>query len=135
MSQEPTVIDFETRTQRVFKGIIFDVASEWEGFEKWVDGSGRIMIVLVRPQPAGFAGAFRQMFDGPKEPSAGRVIMGSPDLLDMLGQAPVSAERRALQQIREAGHNDHPTSVWMQKVAAHALHPDKFPHPGEQPKA
>lgn len=42
---------------------------------------------------------------------------------------------RALQSIREAGHNTHPTSIWMQQVAAHALEPEKWPEPTPEPPA
>jgi predicted aldo/keto reductase-like oxidoreductase len=38
--------------------------------------------------------------------------------------------RAALGRIRYAGFNDHPTCVWMQKVAAHGMDPH-WPDPGE----
>lgn len=38
-----------------------------------------------------------------------------------------------LSRIRYAGNNGDPTAVWMQKLAAHAMEPDKWPDPGEQP--
>jgi hypothetical protein len=38
----------------------------------------------------------------------------------------------ALRTIRFAGYNDHATVIWMQKLAAHAMEPDKWPHPGAQ---
>ncbi len=40
---------------------------------------------------------------------------------------------RALRAIRFAGNNSDPTCIWMQKLAANAMDPDKYPHPGEQP--
>lgn len=39
----------------------------------------------------------------------------------------------ALTKIRTAGYNWDATSQWMQKVAANALEPGKWPDPGEQP--
>ncbi len=39
----------------------------------------------------------------------------------------------ALKQIRESGWNEHPTAVWMQKVAAHAMEPSKWPAQPDQP--
>lgn len=41
--------------------------------------------------------------------------------------------RDALKTIRYAARNDHPTAVWMQKMAAHALEPDKWPRPPSIP--
>lgn len=38
-----------------------------------------------------------------------------------------------LKVIRYAGQNFDPTSVWMQKIAAHALEPEKWPMPPDQP--
>ncbi len=53
--------------------------------------------------------------------------------LTSLGPASESNNRllQALRTIRFAGRNEHPTSVWMQKAAAHAMEPDKWPDPGE----
>ena len=42
--------------------------------------------------------------------------------------------RAALTTIRQAG-NDSEQTKWMQKVAAHALEPGKWPSPGNQPLA
>lgn len=39
----------------------------------------------------------------------------------------------ALNEIRQAGHNEHPTAIWMQQVAAAAVSSEKFNHPGPQP--
>jgi hypothetical protein len=39
----------------------------------------------------------------------------------------------ALAKIRFAGNNAHATAIWMQKVAAHAMEPEKWPDPGPQP--
>jgi hypothetical protein len=41
--------------------------------------------------------------------------------------------RAALTKIRTAGYNWDATSQWMQKVAASALEPGKWPDAGEQP--
>jgi hypothetical protein len=37
----------------------------------------------------------------------------------------------ALAKIRFAGNDSHPTAIWMQKVAAHAMEPEKWTDPGE----
>lgn len=128
--------EYTTETTYVLAGIKFVKTSEWEGMEKWQDEAGRTLIVMPN-RLGGFAGAFGSTFGGAKDNKL-TVIAGAPTLLAQLerakGPAPVSAERHALQQIRQAGYNEHPTSVWMQKVAAHALEPRKFPNPGEQPK-
>lgn len=42
--------------------------------------------------------------------------------------------RAALRRIRYAGNDSHPTAIWMQTVAAHAMEP-QWPNPGEQPNA
>lgn len=133
--------EYTTETGYMLAGVRFTVVSEWEGMQKWVDGQGRVLIVMPK-HGSGFAAAFERTFgDGRKANTKLRVIAGSPALLAEIAdaQAPTPpaepAERLALRQIRTAGYNDHPTSVWMQKVAAHALEPQKFPHPGEQPKA
>jgi len=39
----------------------------------------------------------------------------------------------ALSKIRFAGNNADATAVWMQKVAAHATEPAKWPDPGSPP--
>lgn len=38
-----------------------------------------------------------------------------------------------LKVIRHAGQNFDSTAVWMQKIAAHALEPEKWPLPPDQP--
>lgn len=129
--------EYTTETGYVLAGIKFVKTSEWEGMEKWQDEAGRTLIVMPN-RLGGFAGAFGSTFGGAKANKL-TVTAGTPTLLAQLEKAknpaPASAEQSALQQIREAGYNEHPTSVWMQKVAAHALEPQKFAHPGEQPKA
>jgi hypothetical protein len=40
-----------------------------------------------------------------------------------------------LKIIRYAGQTFDPTAVWMQKIAAHALDPEKWPLPPDQPPA
>ena len=40
----------------------------------------------------------------------------------------------ALKTIRESGWNEHPTSIWMQKVAANAMEPNKWPKQPDQPQ-
>lgn len=40
---------------------------------------------------------------------------------------------QALKKIRESGWNEHPTAVWMQKVAAEAMEPGKWPEQPDQP--
>lgn len=134
--------EYETATGYRLAGIKFTAVSEWEGLAKWKDKQGRVLIVA--PQHGlGFASAFDGLIGrDTSRPAKLRIIAGSPSLLaeivaatgDRQAEAAVSAERHALQQIREAGYNEHPTAVWMQKVAAHAMEPNKFPHPGEQPK-
>lgn len=52
-----------------------------------------------------------------------------------LYRADVELLRATLSEIRQAGHNTHPAAIWMQKLAAHALEPEKFAHPGPQPAA
>lgn len=133
--------EYTTDTGYLLAGIRFTVASEWEGMQKWVDSQGQVLIVTPMHGP-GFAAAFERTFgSGRKAVTKLRVIAGSPTLLAEINSAqastppPEPVERHALRQIRTAGYNDHPTCVWMQKVAAHALEPQKFPHPGEQPKA
>lgn len=37
--------------------------------------------------------------------------------------------RDALRTIQRAGNNSDATAIWMQKIAAHALHPEQWPHP------
>lgn len=37
----------------------------------------------------------------------------------------------ALRKIQRSANDSHPTAIWMQKVAAHALHPQQWP---EQPE-
>lgn len=40
----------------------------------------------------------------------------------------------ALFQIQRAGNDNHPTAIWMQKVAAHALYPQQWPaQPADSP--
>lgn len=132
--------EYTTDTGYLLAGIRFTAVSEWEGLQKWVDGQGRVLIVA--PQLShGFASAFNQVFGPERKANAKlRVIAGSPDLMAEIVAAknatppPEPVERHALRQIRMAAYNDHPTCVWMQKVAAHALEPQKFPHPGAQPK-
>ena len=130
--------DYTTETTYVMAGMRFKKTSEWEGMDKWQDDEGRTLIVMPR-RLNGLEAAFAAVLgnEEKKEPRV-TVIAGTPTLLAQLEKAknpaPASAERHALQQIRQAGYNEHPTSVWMQKVAAHALEPQKFAHPGEQPK-
>jgi len=45
----------------------------------------------------------------------------------------LTLERQVLSTIRHAGENCHPTAVWMQQLAAHALDPVKWGHPGQEP--
>ena len=40
--------------------------------------------------------------------------------------------RSALRQIQHSANDSHPTAIWMQKVAAHALNP-QWPEPPPQP--
>lgn len=48
-------------------------------------------------------------------------------------KSPAGDLRAALTKIRTAGYNWDETAQWMQKVAAHALEPGRWPDPGEQP--
>jgi len=122
----------------VVSGVVFTKTSSWEGLEKWEDANGRVMIVQQSHANPGFGKAFEDMAAMEGKPRKMRLIKCTPDLVPEIvalkSQAPISAERHGLQQIREAVYNDHPTCVWMQKVAAHALEPLKFPHPGKQSK-
>ncbi len=45
----------------------------------------------------------------------------------------VERMKAALKTIRESGWNEHPTAIWMQKVAAHAMEPHKWPEQPNQP--
>lgn len=132
--------EYTTDTGYLLAGIRFTVVSEWEGLQKWVDGLGRTLIVLP-VHGLRFAAVFERTFsDGRKANAKLRVIGGSPALLAELQSAttdtppPEPVERHALRQIREADPHEHSACVWMQKVAAHALEPQKFPHPGAQLK-
>lgn len=129
--------EYTTDTGYTLAGIRFTVVSEWEGLQKWVDGLGRVLIVLP-VHGLGFAAAFERTFGDDRKANAKlRVIGGSPGLLAEINTAappPESVERHALRQIREADPHEHGACVWMQRVAAHALEPQKFPHPGAQPK-
>lgn len=48
--------------------------------------------------------------------------------------AELDAMTEHMKTIRYAGNDAHPTAIWMQKVAAHAMEPNKWPHPGPQSK-
>lgn len=127
--------EYTTETGYVLAGLKFVRTSDWEGLEKWQDEAGRILIVMPN-RVGGFVGAL----GGGGKPNKLTVIAGTPSLLAQLEKANTETppaepvERLALRQIRDAGRYGSPTSAWTQKVAAHALEPDNFPHPGEQPK-
>lgn len=59
---------------------------------------------------------------------------GSPGLCSgcLTNRATIERLGAALAKIRYAGNDSHPTAIWMQKVAAHAMQP-MWPDPGEQP--
>lgn len=41
--------------------------------------------------------------------------------------------RKALAVIQRSGNGGSPNAIWMQKIAAHALFPEQWPHPGDAP--
>jgi hypothetical protein len=51
-----------------------------------------------------------------------------------MGEKDEKTERleAALAKIRFAGNNADATAIWMQKVAAYAMEPEKWPDPGPQ---
>jgi hypothetical protein len=59
---------------------------------------------------------------------------GSPGLCSgcLTNRGTIERLGAALAKIRYAGNDSHPTAIWMQKVAAHAMQP-MWPDPGEQP--
>lgn len=67
-------------------------------------------------------------------------IPAQPDPLEMVRSSVLErASNRlaffeaALSKIRFSGNAAVPIAIWMQKVAAHAMEPDKLPDPGAQP--
>lgn len=64
---------------------------------------------------------------------AGKLIGGDEDAVRDALLAGMERTLAALKTIRESGWNEHPTAVWMQKVAAHAMEPNKWPAQPTQP--
>ena len=66
-------------------------------------------------------------------PETGRLISSNEvDVCNALLDA-VNRMSSALKLIRESGWNFDPTAIWMQKVAAEAMEPGKFPKQPDQP--
>ncbi len=66
-------------------------------------------------------------------PDSTRMILAIGDYLKGCAKPSKAADQtEALRRIRFAGNATGADAVWMQKVAAHAMEPHRWPDPGEQ---